>query len=408
MILKILFLFSFFINFAEAKDFSEIVNQYVKMNQEKIKIVEQHRERIRGVEIIIADKAESFASRFGHGMLRLVDDDNTWVNDAVVSFSALSYDEKYSIRRSLFGGYTILPQVMTMYEYWNMYTNSEERDLKRFVINLPKKELDQFLNTLFKYLKDPEQLDNYTFLSNNCIGVITKIFVEAGVTKSKKTSKVPTNIGRWIEKNEFSLYPEFVMKNYASVKAKAETLNISKMPVEELIKHFTLPELNYLYLNNNELEEEKIDFLAALLKEQFNLDEAFSFNRISSSLYNRCQDDECFKKFAEIERSSLTEEDLLQTIAYRLESKHQYLQHYLQYLEYQEQTLARINLQGVRFESHHIEEKNGKYTLVLEFRQSNNNHAYQTERLALPQKNSGKIAVIESGRKLEIKLISLN
>ena len=131
MIFRFLLIFTCLINSALATEFGELVERYVKINQEKIKIIQANRHRIKGVEIIVADKAESLASRFGHGMLRLIDDDSTWVNDAVVSFSALSYEETYSLRRSIFGGYSITPQVMTMFEYWNMYTEDEERDLKR-------------------------------------------------------------------------------------------------------------------------------------------------------------------------------------------------------------------------------------------------------------------------------------
>src|SRR5690606_38879202 len=170
------------------------VKQYVELNRAKIDIVAKNRSRIKGLEIIIADRTDEVASRFGHGLLRLVDDDETWVNDPVISFSALSYEENYSLRKSIFGGYAVLPQLMTFYEFWGMYTEREERDLKRFVINLEGKDLDRVLDKLFFYLDNPELLDDYTFLSNNCIGVITKIFVEAGVTKSKKTAKVPTGV----------------------------------------------------------------------------------------------------------------------------------------------------------------------------------------------------------------------
>lgn len=330
MIFRFLLIFTCLINSAFATEFGELVERYVKINQEKIKIIQANRHRIKGVEIIVADKAENLASRFGHGMLRLIDDDSTWVNDAVVSFSALSYEETYSLRRSIFGGYSITPQVMTMFEYWNMYTEDEERDLKRYVINLSDEKLNLFLNTLFKYLEDPTLLNDYTFLSNNCIGVITKIFVESGVTKSKRIKKIPSAIGPWIEKNELTLYPEFVIKNFKTLKQKTQALNILEMTNEELLKHFTLQELSYIYLNNNELSEEKVDFLANHLKnQQQDLNQTYSFNPIHQELYAGCESEACLKDFAAKEMKYLDSKDLLSTINYRQNSKRKYLKKYL-------------------------------------------------------------------------------
>lgn len=423
MILKFLFILTCFIQIADAKDFSDLVDQYVKINQEKIKIIDANRHRIKGVEIIIADKADSLASRFGHGMLRLIDDDSTWVNDAVISFSALSYEENYSLRRSLLGGYTILPQVMTMFEYWNMYTKDEERDLKRYVINLDQKSLNQLLNTLFKYLEDPKKLDNYTFLSNNCIAVITKIFVEAGITKSKKIRKIPTSIGPWIERNELTRYPEFVMKNYKSVNEKAQALNINKLSKEEMLEHFTALELNYIYLNNNELSEEKVDFLAAYLKTQaLDLNQTYSFNPIAQSLYSDFQEEQLLLK----------KSDLLDTIVYRLENKNQYLKKYLKHLNFKTETLVQLKNQAWHYRSYQFEQKINEIDLVIELKDNNSLHDVSEERIRMPFQVKGnkvffqgkmaglltdsntieftgdyRLAVLKDSRNVEFKMISL-
>ncbi|MCM2351550.1 MAG: DUF4105 domain-containing protein [Bacteriovoracaceae bacterium] len=423
MILKFLFIFTCLIQIAEAKDFSDLVDQYVKINQEKIKIVDANRHRLKGVEIIIADKADSLASRFGHGMLRLIDDDSTWVNDAVISFSALSYEENYSLRRSLVGGYTIIPQVMTMFEYWNMYTKDEERNLKRYVINLDQRSLNQLLNTLFKYLDDPKKLDNYTFLSNNCIAVITKIFIEAGVTKSKKTRKIPTSIGPWIEQNELTLYPEFVMKNYKSVNEKAKALNINQISKEELLEHFTAQELNYIYLNNNELSEEKVDFLAAYLKTlALDLDQTYSFNPIAQTLYSDYQKEQLLLK----------KSDLLDTIVYRLENKNQYLKKYLKHLNFKTDTLVSLKNQAWNYRSYQFKRSHDEIYLVIELRDNNSLQDFSEETIRMPFQVKGnkvffqgkmaglltdsntiefmadyRLAVQKDSRNVEFKMISL-
>lgn len=299
-----LILISLFSQFAGATDFGEIVERYVKMNQDKINIISNHRSRIKGVEIIVADRAENIASKFGHGLLRLVDDDNVWVNDAVISFSALSYEEKYSLRKSIFGGYSVTPQVQTFFEFWNMYTENEERDLKRYVINLNEEELDRFLDVLFKYLHNPALIDDYTFLSNNCIGVITKMFVEAKLTKTKSNVKVPVKVGKWIEKNRLSYYPEFVMKNSAGIKKKMAALDLNAMSNEEMTEMFSYDELKYIVYNYAQLSEEKTDLIAGIIRKKGQeLDDTYSFNPVHYSLYQDISDEEEYLKEADLKRT---------------------------------------------------------------------------------------------------------
>lgn len=348
-----LVLITIFSQIAGASDFGELVEKYVKMNQDKISIIANHKHRIKGVEIIIADKAEAMASRFGHGMLRLVDDDNTWVNDPVISFSALSFDENYSLGKSIFGGYGVTPQVMSFFEFWNMYTEKEERDLKRYVINLNEDQLQSFLTVLFKYLHNPALIDKYTFMSNNCIGVITKMFVEAKLTKKKSTSKIPVNVGPWIEKNGLSFYPEFVMKNNSGIKSKMATVDINGMSETDLTETFSYEELKYIVYNFAELSEEKTDFIAALIRNKGqNLDDTYSFNPVHYSLYQDISQ----------EQDHLRNDDLKRTIVHRLNKK---MSDKVQHLNYELKTLARVDLNGVDFGSYKMIQHGNDVQVIL-------------------------------------------
>jgi hypothetical protein len=398
MIYPFLLIFLFLSTPTEARDFSEVVEQYVKINQEKIQTITAHRDRIQGVEIIIADKAENFASRFGHGLIRLIDNDGTWVNDAVISFSALSYDEKYSLRKSIFGGYSVLPEAMTLYEFWNKYTEKEDRDLKRFVINLNKEELNKFLDTFFQYVNDPAQLDSYTFFSNNCIGVITKIFVESGLTKSNDLAKIPTAVGSWIEKNELSLYPEFIMENQAALKRRVSHLNLNEISNEKLLKAFTPKELNYIYYNNNHLTEEKINFLAAFLKEQGQeMNSVFGFTPIHHLLYSS----------PELEQDYLRVPDMVRTIVHRLEKG---MNPQLSHLAFKEKTLMEVSFRGNSHESHKLVEKNNELVLTVVFQSDFHDSRRTVRRMRIPKlslhQNQG-LALVKSDDKVELKFIEL-
>ena len=379
---------------AHAEDFSDLVEKYKIINQEKIKIISAHRSRIKGVEIIIADKAQNIASRFGHGLLRLVDDDNSWFNDPVISFSALSYDKKYSIRKSIFGGYEVTPQVQTLYEFWKQYTENEERDLKRYVINLNEDQLDKFLDTLFHYLQEPELLDDYKFLSNNCIGVITKIFVKAGLTQSKKIAKIPSKVSGWIEKNKLSLYPDFVMKNHAQTKRKMEEMDLNQMSNQDIQKEFTPEELHYIYFNNHFLSEEKVDFLASVIKqESMDLNDTFSFAPVHFTLYSDILG----------EQKHLKESDLLRTIVFRLERG---MESHVSHLSFKKETISRINISGYRLIESEKEIKDGKIFVVLSLRSNGPENEFVTEKIEI-RSEIKHFAVIRRGHEVEIIKISL-
>lgn len=398
MIYPILLIFLFLATPTEARDFSEVVEQYVQINQEKIKTITAHRDRIKGVEIIVADKAENFASRFGHGLIRLIDNDSTWVNDAVISFSALSYDEKYSLRKSIFGGYSVLPEAMTLYEFWNRYTEKEDRDLKRFVINLNEEELDKFLDIFFRYVNNPAQLDSYTFFSNNCIGVISKIFVESGLTKSDDLAKIPTAVGSWIEKNELSAYPEFIMENQAALKRRVSNLDLNKLSQDELLEEFSAKELNYIYFNNNRLSEEKIDFLATYLKQQGQeMNSVFGFTPIHHSLYAQ----------PEQEQDYLPASDMVRTIVYRLEKG---MSSKLSHLSFSQKTLMQVSLQGYNYQSHRLTEKNNELVLSVVLQSHFHDNRRTIRRMRIPklklQKHQG-LALLKDENKVELKLIEL-
>lgn len=397
MILKFLILFTCFIKIAGATDFSDLVERYVKINQEKIKIIDANRHRYKGVEIIVADKADSMASRFGHAMLRLIDDDSTWTNDVVISFTALSYEENYDLRRSIFGGYAISPQVMTLHEYWSMYTKDEERDLRRFVVTLSPEKINNLFDTLFKYIREPELLKDYTFLKNNCIGVITKIMVESGVTKKKSTLKIPTNIDKWLKKNELALYPEFTMKNHKVTVSKARSLDLNTLSEDELTQTFTPQELHYLVLNDNSLKEKTVDFLVIYLKEKdVSLNQTFNFDPIPQNLYVDNSD----------EQKLLSKELLLKTIIYRLENNETYLQKQLKHLKFKEKTLLQVETQSQQLRSYRFEKKGDELQLILKLDEINSNMS-RTEIIKFPSEIEGKIAVVKGKRSVDFKLISL-
>lgn len=377
---------------SSGEEFRDIVERYKNINQEKIKSIALNRQLIKGVEIVIADRAENMASRFGHGLLRLVDNDDSWFNDAVISFSALTYEKSYSVSKSIVGGYEVLPQVQTFFEFWKQYTKKEERDLKRYVISLDENELQTFLDTLFTHLENPELLDSYTFFSNNCIGVISKIFIKAGLTKEDNLARIPSKVSHWIEKNGLSLYPELVIKNPGALHRKVQGLDLNQMTLTEMKKIFTPDELCYLYFHHNHLSEEKVDEIAAFLRqEDIDLNDTFSFSPIHHSLYAD------FKK----EASHLSNEDLKKVIIYRLEN---HLHDQLKHLNFSTEIIHSLKTSGNRLQSVKKITEGHSTHITLRLRDSRQKKMI-VKKLHLPEALND-LAIVPKKSSVEIMLIS--
>lgn len=135
-------------------------------------------ERIYQVHYLMAARGEGIASRFGHGMFRLVicsaerqapgpeclDD----VQDHVVlGFGAnLQADLQISAWKGLFGGYVSQLFVKSLPDVLIEYTERELRGLESFPLRLDRDELQQLVRRALEIYWSYE--GRYFFLSNNC------------------------------------------------------------------------------------------------------------------------------------------------------------------------------------------------------------------------------------------------
>ena len=330
--------------FAKQENFKEELEQFIQIHKYRAEYLFTQRSQITGVEIIVADRSNNVASRFGHALLRFIDRDGYWANDLVISFGALSDTEKLSLVKGIFGGYPILPEVMTLHEYWGRYTQEESRDLRRYVLNLTPDQLDAFLDVTFKYVKNPEKLKNYTFTKNNCVGVISKFLIEADLTVDDKQAIVPTRVHKWLQKNKLTLYPELTMKNPSLLEKKIAEKQLSEMSSEELINKFTPQELAYIYINK-EINFSQVQGISSHLNElKIDIDDAFSVTNVAPELYTTCQSLECYRTFNKLEKNLKVNEQL-DIISYRLNLNTDESRLYLAHREFQKWDL--INIEGL-------------------------------------------------------------
>lgn len=263
---------------------------------------------IIGVELIVAGESDrSFASRWGHAMLRFVDSDGDWRNDYVISFVLDQTEEEMSTAKALFGGYPIIPETKTFGEFWGYYSKGEARSLDRVIIPTDAKMRKKLLETFKKRSENVETLGSYTFLSNNCAGVLSKLLSDAGFPHQGKSS-VPTKMEKWLQKSLMSPYPDIKVTPPKNTLDKvSKILGVSYVDLvygdnypddayEKLKDKLSEKEKHILYYNVEMLPDSLTRKLAPeIQKSDMSVDEVYGFHPIDKSFYSTCHDVSCVK-----------------------------------------------------------------------------------------------------------------
>ncbi len=112
--------------------------QDIVQNNEKIlsRLVRRlEKNQIKGLELIVAASGKTrMESRFGHTLLRFVDNNGNASDDIVLSFVADLDGPELSSRRGIFGGYPVYPLLKTFRMFNKDYVKNDERSLERHII----------------------------------------------------------------------------------------------------------------------------------------------------------------------------------------------------------------------------------------------------------------------------------
>lgn len=112
--------------------------QDIVQNNEKIlsRLVRRlESNQIKGLELIVAASGKArLESRFGHTLLRFVDNKGNASDDIVLSFVADLDGPVLSSRRGIFGGYPIYPLLKTFRMFNKDYVKNDDRSLERHII----------------------------------------------------------------------------------------------------------------------------------------------------------------------------------------------------------------------------------------------------------------------------------
>ena len=128
-----------------------------------------------GIELLVAEKSsKTFESRWGHVMLRLVDDNLDLFDDQIISFGASISGDQVNYARAASGGYPLQMHVTDMGDTIREYVIDQNRSLNRLVLPMSSAQREAFVRSV-RYLESHSAyLGNYDFLQNNCVvGIVT-------------------------------------------------------------------------------------------------------------------------------------------------------------------------------------------------------------------------------------------
>ncbi len=209
------------LTFVYAQDSIEAsINNYINLHTERAEVLISNRDKIIGVEVIITGRSLTLASSFGHALLRFVYKDALSTDQSIISFLARPEEEIFSTWKAATSKYRFIPEVMSLQEAWTNYYENQNRDLTRYVLDLSPDQLNQFIEVSFDYIQNPDQLKGYNFFRNNCIGAISKILIEAELTKTQKQAIFPNNAHKWLKKNNLTSLPGIKMTSSEVISQK--------------------------------------------------------------------------------------------------------------------------------------------------------------------------------------------
>ncbi|MBT6325510.1 MAG: DUF4105 domain-containing protein [Bdellovibrionales bacterium] len=122
------------------------------------------KDQIIGIELIIAAPTNtSIESKWGHALLRFVDNSRSAGNDFVLGFVAdlNTYGIKYL--KGIFGGYAVYPELKSLRDYHQMYIKEQDRSLQRFIIPSNKDIQLRLFNSISDYLLKYHSIQNENY-----------------------------------------------------------------------------------------------------------------------------------------------------------------------------------------------------------------------------------------------------
>ncbi|MBC74674.1 MAG: hypothetical protein CME64_01540 [Halobacteriovoraceae bacterium] len=293
----------------------DLYTALLKRSDSLAQYLAQSRDRIIGVEFILASGTdEQIFSRFGHSLLRFVDNDADYTNDVVLSFEAKVTDANIDYMEGLSGGYETIARFDTLYNFWIRYVRLEDRPLERYIIPLTPRLRKNLIDKVLAYHSGDEALPNYTFLEQNCARVLSQLFIDAGLSSKDLTlgTRVPQYLNGWLNNSLLTPFkPIISLAPYTVFKKAADITDIAledfrnydlwtDKVVQKLREGLEQKELLFLF---RELWDLPNDLGLALIKDKTYLhakdlthNDVVGMTIVPASMYQICEDYDCARQ----------------------------------------------------------------------------------------------------------------
>lgn len=303
-----------------AKWWAEKLAEAQASNQKYLEELVANEENIVGIEVIIAAGSDNEAySKWGHAMLRFIDNDKDFSNDLVLSLAAWVNTPVLDKWKGLKGDYPMSVSIRPLGEFWKEYLTGEKRPLNRFIIPTNNKLRKNLISTIQNWATTEEgkkELGSYTFLSNNCAGALSHLLAKSGFPTNFFQAKIPTHFEGWLNKSLLSPFQKLTVGNNVALINELKTvLNIQE---EDLYRGVNWPADSFNIINDhfNDLQIKKImleiprmpGFVMRPLVKIHNyrnggarLEDVENFTYVPSELYEICDTAACALTHLELE-----------------------------------------------------------------------------------------------------------
>lgn len=165
-----------------------------------------------GLELLVADSyGEKAESRFGHALIRFIDEDQDPFNDLVVGFEmqALREEDKYT--KGFSGGAETVPMVYSLVDIIRKYVIHEKRPLTRIILPSSTEQIQRLKNNFNQFLILPRIVGDYNFIRNNCATALLKVLFDSGYYIDHAWADVPTLFSKRFRFNLMTPYPAIII-----------------------------------------------------------------------------------------------------------------------------------------------------------------------------------------------------
>jgi hypothetical protein len=270
-------------NVSYALDKQEFVNEFRKGHD------------IIGVELLLTARGAAIESRFGHALIRLVDSDNVWTNDTVISFVADQPENETSMYDGIVGEYAVTADIKTLHLFWKNYTEYQDRGFIRYPLVLRKDQLDKFLDRLMDLIEDESLLGNYKFFTNNCVSMVAKMFNDIGLTIEEGDKQyLPTGLEGWINDNLYFPYIGIETPNFKNAKEMAQSLvDSNTYSLDKITKDLSPEELAYIYSKTRILKiSDNLELADYLNKNKISIRSLYKLKALPRESYSKVSSNE--------------------------------------------------------------------------------------------------------------------